>query len=169
MKIINDITILDKDWDIIQLHSDAPFPTQETYFTHPLSGSTAAYLISKKGAIKMANEKACWHIDIHTSSNNKFRKYRCKKNLFWTKENTSLNRSFNQNFITDLFADFLTLIIPLRGEKSWKDFLNFKIIKFPKYKDIYAYEIINYFLLSIFLKHISNIFHKRLTLTFKLY
>ena len=41
------------DWDIIQLHSDAPFPTYNTYCIHPLCGSTAAYLISKKGAIKI--------------------------------------------------------------------------------------------------------------------
>jgi len=163
---INDIQILDKDWDIIQLHSDAPFPTYNTYCIHPLCGSTAAYLISKKGAIKMSKEKSTWHIDIHTSANPKFKKYRSKENLFWTKEETSLNRNLNSSLLTNLISEFLTIIIPLRGEKTWNDFLNFKMIKL-KNKDIYAFEIINNVLFFIFLKYISNIFRKRLTLTFK--
>lgn len=164
---INEISILDKNWDIIQLHSDAPFPTYNTYFTHFLSGSTAAYLISKKGAIKMSKENVFWHIDIHTSANYKFKKYRSKENLFWTKENSSLNRNLKSNFCTNLISNFLTIIIPLRGEKTWNDFCNFKFIKL-KDKDIYIYEIINNFLFMIFLKYITNIFSKRLIFTLKL-
>ena len=44
-----EIKLLDKDWDIIQLHSDCFFPTTETYNTHFACGSTAAYLISING------------------------------------------------------------------------------------------------------------------------
>jgi GR25 family glycosyltransferase involved in LPS biosynthesis len=150
-KTISEISILDKDWDIIQLHSDAPFPTYETYFTHFLSGSTAAYLISKKGAEKMKNMKATWHIDIQTSANSKFKKYRSHYNLFWTKENTSVNRSEKNLFLTNLYGNILTQIIPLRGEKTWNDFLKFKILKI-RGKDIYAYEIINNCLLMYICK-----------------
>jgi len=151
-KTIEEISILDKDWDIIQLHSDAPFPTYETYFTHILSGSTAAYLISKKGAEKMKNMKVSWHIDIQTSANSKFKKYRSHYNLFWTKENTSVNRSEKNLFLTNLYANILKQIIPLRGEKTWEDFLKFKLLKIKNGKDIYAYEIINNCLLMYLCK-----------------
>jgi hypothetical protein len=161
-KTINEINILDKDWDIIQLHSDAPFPTHQTYFTHPLCGSTAAYLISKKGAIKMSNEKALWHIDIHTSSNSKFKKYRVHHNLFWTEENSSLNREFSKNYLINIKSNILSQLIPLRGEKTWHDFLNFKIISIPNHKDYTADEIINYLLLYNLGKFISNQLIKRL-------
>jgi len=146
-KTIDDISILDKDWDIIQLHSDALFPTYETYFTHFLSGSTAAYLISKRGTEKMKNIKAQWHIDIQTSSNSNFKKYRSHYNLFWTKEDRSLNRSEKNLFLTNLYANILRIIIPLRGEKTWEDFLKFKLFKIKGGKDIYAYELINNLLL----------------------
>ena len=86
---LNNIYILDKDWDIIQLHSDAIFPSPETYFTHGFVGSTAAYLISKKGAKKMATEIVRYHIDIQTSLNPNLIKYRSRQNLFWTQETTS--------------------------------------------------------------------------------
>ena len=56
--------ILDKNWDIIQLHSDAFFPNYETYFTHFVSGSTAAYLISKKGIEKTLKSKIYSHADF---------------------------------------------------------------------------------------------------------
>ncbi len=46
-KTIYEISLLDSGWEIIQLHSDAFYPTNETYNTHPVCGSTAAYLISK--------------------------------------------------------------------------------------------------------------------------
>ena len=153
-KTINDITILDKDWDIIQLHSDAPFSTDKTYFTHALTGSTAAYIISKKGAEKMSKEKIVGHIDMHTSISNKFKKYRSHYNLFWTQENTSLNREFTSNFLINIKSQFLTSLIPLRGEKTWHDFLNFKIINIPYYKELTADEIINYLIGYLFYKYI---------------
>ena len=157
---IEEISILDKDWDIIQLHSDGPFPTNKTYFTHFLTGSTAAYLISKKGAEKMKNINISniWHIDLLTSINSKFKKYRSHYNLFWTKEDSSLNRSEKNLFLTNLYANILTQIIPLRGEKTWDDFLKFKIIKIKNGKDIYAYEIINSFLLIYICKFCYNNF-----------
>ena len=150
-KTIYEISILDKDWDIIQLHSDALFPTYETDSSHILAGSFAAYLISKKGAEKMKNLKLSWHIDIQVCTNSKFKKYRSHYNLFWTKENTSLNRTENNLFLTNLYANILSQIIPLRGEKTWEDFLKFKLLKI-RGKDICAYEIINNCLLMYICK-----------------
>ena len=161
---IQEINILDKDWDIIQLHSDAPFSTHETYFTHSLCGSTAAYLISKKGAIKMSKEKVFWHIDIHTSSNSYFKKYRTHYNLFWCDESYSLNRIKSSNYLLNFKSQILNILIPLRGEKKWKDFLNFKIINIPFYKEITADEFINLFILYLLYKYTLLQFNKRIKL-----
>ena len=161
-KTINEITILDKDWDIIQLHSDAPFPTHETYFTHFLTGSTAAYLISKKGAEKMIKEKVIWHMDVHTSANLKFKKYRSHYNLFYTKEIESLNREEKSYFIVKAYDNILTPLIPLRGEKTWEDFLKFKVIKVYDGKDIYAYEIINQILIMKLLSFVYKILNNNI-------
>lgn len=86
--------------------------------------------------------------------------------MFWTKEESSLNRNLNSPILTNFISQFLTIIIPLRGEKTWNDFLSFKVIKFNN-KDIYVFEIINNILFSIFLKFITNILVKRLHFTFK--
>jgi len=159
-KTINEVNIIDKEWDIIQLHSDAPFPTHETYFCHYLSGSTAAYLISNRGVKKMIKEKVVWHIDIHTSVNTKFKKYRSLYNLFYTKELESLNREKKSYFIIKLYDNILTPLIPLRGEKTWEDFLKFKLIKLSDDKDLCAYEIINqilsYYLFKFIYKSLKN-------------
>lgn len=159
---IKNISILDKDWDIIQLHSDAVFPTSETYFTHGLVGSTAAYLVSRKGAIKLSNEKVISHMDMQTSLNYNYKKYRVRKNLFWTDESASLNRIQSCNILTNIKAQILTTLIPLRGEKSWHDFLNFKLIKIQNTKDITADDILNYIIIFIFMKFILKELEKRI-------
>ena len=153
-KTINDIEILNPKWDIIQLHSDALFPTPETYSTHCFCGSTAAYLISLNGAKKMAKEKVGWHLDVHTSANFNYYKYRVKNNLFMTKENFSLNRNFNNSYITNIKSIILSQLIPLRGEKTWKDFLNFKMIKILD-KDITANHLTNLLILLFIIKNIK--------------
>ena len=97
-KTINEIIILDSMWDIIQLHSDAFFPTKNTYSTHLISGSTAAYLISKNAIIKTMNIKLYSHMDFIEHNFFKFRKYRARENLFYTDEKNSLNRhKLNKN------------------------------------------------------------------------
>ena len=126
--------------------SDACYPCNHTYSTHPLCGSTAAYLLSSRGAIKMANLKAMSHIDMHTSTSSKFRKYRSKLNLFWTDETNSDNRIDSYNFFLKLKSYILTKLIPLRGEKTWDNFLNFKILRLPAIdKELTANQIFNYF------------------------
>ena len=55
-KSIYEIQLLDSKWDIIQLHSDGFFPTKDTYNTHIICGSAAAYLISLNGINKTLNK-----------------------------------------------------------------------------------------------------------------
>ena len=165
-----EIEILDSGWDIIQLHSDAVYPTADTYSTHWLCGSTAAYLISYKGLEKMAKEKVFWHLDCGTQNFIKFNKYRVKNNLFWTDEKFSLNRliksndfinnthiiPFILNKINKINKNLLT-IIPLRGEKSYLNILNFKIIKIPYLEKEYtSIDVLNYLVMFFILNKIIN-------------
>jgi GR25 family glycosyltransferase involved in LPS biosynthesis len=151
---VKTINILDPAWDIIQLHSDACYPCPNSYTTHPLCGSTAAYLISNRGAEKMRDLKVMSHIDMHTSASIKFKKYRTKNNLFWTDENMSLNRIDTNNILLKLKSIILTKLIPLRGEKIWEHFLNFKVLRIPGInKEFTGNQLINYFIaLLIFRK-----------------
>lgn len=128
---IENINIIDKDWDIIQLHSDGPFDTNNTYSTHLLCGSTAAYLISINGLEKLINEYVTFHIDFITQNCLKYRKYRCKQNLFYTNEKSSLNREMNCGYSTIIKSYIFDKIFKLRGEKIWEDYLNFKTIRLP--------------------------------------
>ena len=156
-KNISDINILDKDWDIIQLHSDGMYNTEDTYICHYLCGSTAAYLISKKGINKLLKNKVYWHTDCIDHNFIKFNKFRCKTNLFWTDEKNSLNRN-NINYIKYksliIKSEILNIlnkytnILELRGEKSFKNYLQFKIFKLPYTNYEYTFtEIIDYSIL----------------------
>ena len=161
---VHEIELLDKNWDIIQLHSDAIFPNYDTYNTHYFSGSTAAYLISKKGIEKTLNQKIFSHADFIQHNCIKFNKYKVKKNLFWTNEKNSLNRKDNTNLtLYSLSLDVKTKLleflnkyivsIPLRGEKSYANFLEFKILKLPCMKKEYtANEIIDYLFMGYLFK-----------------
>ena len=133
-KNLNEITILDKKWDIIQLHSDGVFPNYETYNTHYLSGSTAAYLISKKAIEKTLKFKIYSHADILQHNFIKYNKYKIKYNLFWTDEKRSLNRISNYNiffFMDTIFKYIFEKNNLLRGEKNSEICLNLKLLKEP--------------------------------------
>ena len=152
---IYEIELLDKNWEIIQLHSDAFFPTQNTYNTHFMTGSTAAYLISKRGIAKMLTQKVRSHLDFETQNFIKYNKYRVKNNLFYTNEKNSLNRSISNkynyyslsvNMKTRLIENINNYIIsiPLRGEKTYKNFLEFKLLKLPYFiREYTANELID--------------------------
>lgn len=149
---INNIKIIDKNWDIIQLHSDGLIDTKLTYTTHLFTGSTAAYLISFNGLEKMCKEKVTYHIDFVTQNFLKYRKYRSRTNLFYTNEKSSVNREMNYSKSVLLKSFLLKKILPLRGEKLWEDYLNFKSLRLPIFnKEFTANNIIDIALLiSIF-------------------
>jgi GR25 family glycosyltransferase involved in LPS biosynthesis len=164
-KSIYEIQVLDSNWDIIQLHSDACFPTKDTYSAHPAGGSTAAYLISVNGINKTLASKIYSHIDWVNHNFIKNNKYRTKENLFYTDEKTSLNRirvksKLNYKYYSLLlkskFCELLnkyTHIIPLRGEKSYSDLLEFKILKEPFFnKEFNVNDLLDYLLTFIILK-----------------
>ena len=161
-KTISDITILDINWEIIQLHSDAFYPTTNTYHTHFVCGSTAAYLISESGLKKNLKYKILHQIDFIEHNFIRFRKYRAKENLFYTNEKDSLNRNINKTknlsyyslYFKSYILEFInkyTNLLKLRGEKSYANFLEFKVLKLPYFKKEYtANETIDY-LIGLFL------------------
>lgn len=155
------ISILDSKWDIIQLHSDAFFPTYETYNTHFFSGSTAAYLISKNAIMKTINKKIYSHADFIQHNFYSYRKYRTKQNLFYTNENESINRIISnkkhfQYYSIKLKCEIIDKInkkiisIPLRGEKQYNHFLEFKLLSVPFIEsDLNANNIIDCILFTV--------------------
>lgn len=168
-KNLHEIEILDKNWDIIQLHSDAFFPNYETYNTHYICGSTAAYLISNKGIKKTINYKIYSHADFIQHNFLKFNKYKVKANLFWTNETNSLNRPISKNYNfyklslyskTKLieFINKYIISLPLRGEKTYSHFLEFKIIKLPYFEKEYTTnEIIDYLIAGVLFRKYNKL------------
>lgn len=167
-KTIYEISLLDLNWEIIQLHSDAFFYTNETYNTHPACGSTAAYLISSFAIKKILNFKLMGHLDFVEHNFITYKKYRAKENLFYTNEKTSLNRSINKtknfkyyslylkSYALELFNNY-TNLFNLRGEKKYEHFLEFKILKIPYFKKEYtANEFIDYLFSLFLIKKIIN-------------
>jgi hypothetical protein len=160
---IRDIHTIDNDWDIITLHTDGPCSDflntcKDNYLISITSGSTAAYIISRNGVIKLANETIFWHIDVMINSNyRKYRKYKSKKNLFWTDEKNSNGR---KNSDIGFIENILNSFSPLKGEKTWNHILNYKIIKIPiiqKYVTYYNFFILLFIpVLFILLFYIIN-------------
>ena len=167
-KTIYEISLLDCSWEIIQLHSDAFCPTNETYNTHPACGSTAAYLISNFAIKKILNFKLIGHLDFVEHNFITYKKYRSKENLFYTNEKESLNRNINKtktfkyyslyfkSYVLELFNKY-TNLLKLRGEKSYGNFLEFKILKMPYFKKEYTTnEFIDYLFSLFLIKRIIN-------------
>jgi len=164
-KSLYEIQLLDSNWDIIQLHSDAFLPTKDTYNTHIACGSTAAYLISPDAINKTLTSKIYGHLDFIQHNFIKYNKYRTKENLFYTNEKDSLNRievksKLNYKYYSLLLkSKFLELvnkythIIPLRGEKKYQHFLEFKLLKEPFFdKEFNANDLLDYLLTFIVLR-----------------
>lgn len=152
---IKNVEIIDPNWDLIQLHSDALFPTYGTYHTHFFCGSTAAYLLSRRGLHKMVNERVTNHLDFVTQNFIKYNKYRARRNIFYTDETCSLQRKTNNLISLKLKKAIIEKLIPLRGEKDWGHFLQFKIIKIPGTNhDLTGNEILDYFIGLFLLKKV---------------
>ena len=164
-KSMYEIQVLDSNWDIIQLHSDAFLPTKDTYNTHIACGSTAAYLISTNAINKTLTSKIYGHLDFIQHNFIKYNKYRTKENLFYTNEKDSLNRlqvtsKLNYKYYSLLlkskFCELLnkyTHIIPLRGEKKFQQLLDFKYLREPFFnKEFTLNDIIDHFLAFIIIR-----------------
>ena len=68
---INEVNIIDPNWDIISLHNFGNY--NDTNNINILTGSAAAYLINNKSVKKLAKQKVTWHHDI--VQNILYRKY----------------------------------------------------------------------------------------------
>ena len=165
--LIENINIIDKNWDFIQLHSDGINDCVGECKTYNINfflsgGSAAAYLISINGLKKLSLEKNFYfHLDVYTSINKKYRKYKVKKNIFYTDENLSGNRSNENNLSLLIKKNLLEQTLTLRGEKKWNHVLNYNILKFNN-NNISLNTIIDIVLISIicFLVLLSFIIYK---------
>lgn len=106
-KIITNFNKINKKWDIINLHTDGILQNNNNN-VNLFSGSAAAYILSISGAKKLANSYAIHNIDIYSSMNKHFNKYKSSKNLFWTDENNSIIRNNYQNLIKSFYIYILS-------------------------------------------------------------
>jgi hypothetical protein len=124
---ISEVSNIDPNWDIINLHTDLKCTT--TNNINILSGSAAAYLISKNITKKLLQYKIYHTPDILTNFTTN--KYKSTENLFYTDERSSTNRIFNNNiYLLDLKLLLISLFMNIEcGEKSHIYFLTFKLFK----------------------------------------
>ena len=127
LKIQKTLSEVPKDWDIILLHCDGWCSPGDTNISSK-SWSFAAYLLSRQGAEKLSNYPISGNFDFITSVTPDFLKYKSKENLFYTDEKTSTNRN---KLFTNIYSIFDTFFPPNSGEKTWKEFLGYKIFRIP--------------------------------------
>lgn len=121
-KVINEIP---DDWEIIKLHCDILCKDGQNEVGR--NGSTAAYLINRRGLEIMMNTKVLQHIDWQQTTILKL--YKSKVNLFWTDERKgSTNRIQQSTFVSNI----MDVVKPITsGEKTWDDALSYKILRIP--------------------------------------
>jgi len=151
---INEIQILDSNWEIIQLYKIGIIDTYDTFTSHILHGSTVAYLININGIKKNIKSKVYNHVDIFTYNSLLFKKYNSKKNLFYSNEENSLTRN-NQNnniklyilsFINKYFNQFL-----INKNMGYDKLIAFKVLKLPYFKKEYSSDDLIFYLLGFIL------------------
>ena len=113
------------DWEIIKLHCDIRCKDGQNEVGR--NGSTAAYLINRRGLEIMMNTKVLQHIDWQQTTILKL--YKSKVNLFWTDERKgSTNRIQQSTFVSNI----MDVVKPITsGEKTWDDALSYKILRIP--------------------------------------
>ena len=163
-KTISDITILDINWELIQLFKIGIIDTYDTYTSHILHGSTVAYLININGIKKIIKSKIYNHIDLFTYNSFSFKKYNSKKDLFYTDEEKSLTRSMNNNYSKFYISNIIQFLLHkyLKQYLVNKDFgydklIQFKLFKLPNLKKEYTInEFIDYLFSLFLIKRIIN-------------
>ena len=117
-----------QDWDIIRLHCDMRCKDGSNYLnTISVDASAAAYIVSLKGAENIKNMLVKGHIDLQ--QNKELVIYKSKRNLFWTDESSSTNRTINNASIMGSFLNWM--LPPTSGEKTWNDALTYKVLRVP--------------------------------------
>lgn len=120
-RIIKLVNNTPKDWDIIKIyyHGFCKKPN------HPLliCGSTAGYILSKKGAIKLSNIKLSYHIDWQIQQNKDIRIYKSLKP--YLKEDNSISDIAENNILNKIDVFHINGFNPI----SW--YFNQVLFKIP--------------------------------------
>lgn len=121
-KIMNEVP---DDWEMIKLHCDV-YCKDGSNNVNRGDGSTAAYIINRKGMLKIKNMKVITHIDFVFSSSN-IKHYKSNINMFVTDESSSVNRKELPEY------NWLTPFIPkpITGEKSIEHIIGYSLIVVP--------------------------------------
>ena len=96
------------DWDIIRLYCqgfcnyDNNFKGYNLKKNNVLMGSNCAYLLSKKGAMKIISMKLNWHIDSQLSNNKNILSFSTTYPLFIPKSNISTSYINNNKYLSKL-------------------------------------------------------------------
>lgn len=150
-KVFNEVP---DDWEIIRLHCDTHCVDGQNVIGQ--NGSTAAYLINRRGMEILMNTKVNNHIDWQ--QNTILNIYKSKINLFWTDEKrVSTNRIQTATFLSGI----MDVVYPITsGEKTWDDKLSYKTIKIP-FIDVEINAIIVYFIIFLVVILIFLYFYNR--------
>jgi GR25 family glycosyltransferase involved in LPS biosynthesis len=139
------------DWDYLSLHCDGVCP-KDGGKSGLLSGSTAAYFITREGAKKIINYKHSFHYDVQTTTMKNLDKKIDDKNSFWTDENAKMSGESSTNrynrYCHSIY-DKITKIVVNRGEKTACHFKDYAILRIPLLGYNVSVEDIVLFLLCI--------------------
>ena len=139
------------DWDYLSLHCDGVCPKYGGK-SGLLSGSTAAYFITREGAKKIINYKHSFHYDVQTTTMKNLDKKIDDKNSFWTDENAKMSGESSTNrynrYCHSIY-DKITKIVVNRGEKTACHFKDYAILRIPLLGYNVSVEDIVLFLLCI--------------------
>jgi len=139
------------DWDYLSLHCDGVCPKYGGK-SGLLSGSTAAYFITREGAKKIINYKHSFHYDIQTTTMKNLDKKIDDKNSFWTDENAKMSGEISSNrynrYCHSIY-DKITDKVVNRGEKTACHFKDYAILRIPLLGYNVSVEDIVLFLLCI--------------------
>ena len=159
-----------KDWEYIMLYCQGLCNSKKKYDRNMFfRGSTAAYLINKKGQKKLKNLKLKDHIDLQIYKNSNIKVYKFNKNLFYTDESVSYNRVNNNYKILDLYDKYYNYLKLnetkiLTNEPSF--FINFKSCKIPFLNIELSHFIVSHLIMLVIL--ICIIFFININYTSKL-
>ena len=127
------------DWEYLSLHCDGVCP-KEGGDPYLLSGSTAAYFITRGGAEKIINYKHSFHYDVQTTTMKNLNKKIDKKNSFWTDEKYEMSGEISSNRYNrncNKIYDKITEKVVNRGEKTVCHYKDYRMFRIP----VLGYEV----------------------------
>jgi GR25 family glycosyltransferase involved in LPS biosynthesis len=121
---IEEVSQIDKDWEIINLITYGIVYTNNNI--NILSTSTCAYLINKNGLLHLKNIPVYWHHDIILSIISK--KYKSSENLFYTDESFSTNRIESNTYFANIKGKVISYLLDIQGV-SYTQALGYKCVR----------------------------------------